>query len=124
MEITEKTKWLKKPKGGRPLKRVKKETGIRVRLSKTEHFLISEKSKKAGMKISDWVRQAAKKARVVARLNPEDLTVLRMLSGMANNLNQLTKLAHQESLLSMNRKCREILTQIDDLLKYLNRDGR
>ncbi|MNL57476.1 hypothetical protein D3C87_1810430 [compost metagenome] len=76
------------------------------------------------MKISDWVRQAAKKARVVARLNPEDLAVLRMLSGMANNLNQLTKLAHQESLLSVNRKCREILTQIDDLLKYLNRDDR
>jgi len=124
METTEKVKWLKKPNGGRPLKKVKKETGIRVRLSKSEHFLISEKSKKAGLKISDWVRQAAKQAKVVTRLGPEDLTILRMLSGMANNLNQLTKLAHQEGLLSINRKCREILAQIDDALKYLNRDDR
>lgn len=122
METLKKTEYPKKSKGGRPLKTIKKESGIRVRLTKTELFLIEQKSKKAGMKLSDWFRHAAKKAVVVNRITVEEMKLLRMLTGMANNLNQLTKMAHQQGLLIMQRKIREILSLIDDTLKYLNRD--
>lgn len=115
---------LRKLKGGRPVKAIKRETGIRVRLSSTEHYLIEQKAKKAGMKISDWFRHSAKRATVTGRLTPEDLKLLRMLSGMANNLNQLTKLAHQQGLLVIQKKCRELISEIDDVLKFLNRDDR
>jgi hypothetical protein len=115
---------LGKLKGGRPVKAIKRDSGIRVRLSSTEHYLIEQKAKKAGMKISDWVRHSAKRATVTGRLTPEDVRLLRMLSGMANNLNQLTKLAHQQGLLVIQRKCRELMSEIDDVLKFLNKDDR
>lgn len=114
----------KKSKGGRPTKAVRRESHIRVRLTKTEYFLIEEKSKKAGITISEWFRKAAVKGKVLVRMSPEDIKVLRVLAGMANNLNQLTKLAHQQGLLSVQRKCRELLSAVDDTLKYLNRDDR
>ena len=113
-----------KAKGGRPIKTIKKDSGIRVRLSKTERYLISEKAKKAGVKLSDWVRQAAKTATVTSRFSADEMSMMRTLTGMANNLNQLTKLAHQEGLLIIQQKCRNLLSLIDDALKYFVRDDR
>lgn len=114
----------KKHKGGRPLKKVKKCHNIRVRLTSSERFLIEQKAKEAGMLPSAWFRQAAKRAKVVARLTPEDLRILRMLAGIANNLNQITHLAHKEGLLSVQKRCRDILAEIDETLKYLNSHDR
>jgi len=111
-------------KGGRPQKKVKRENHIRVRLTSSEHFLISEKAKKAGVRISEWFRRSAIRSKVLARITTEDLKNLRTLSGMANNLNQLTKLAHSQGLLLVERKCRELLAQIDVVLKNMNTDDR
>jgi len=112
------------PKGGRPPKKVKRESQLMVRLTETERFLIETKAREAGMKPSAWFRLAAKKARVIARLKPEDAGLLRMLAGMANNLNQLIHLAHTDGLLSVQKKCRELLSDIDDVLKKLKDDDR
>jgi len=113
-----------KHKGGRPKSRVRRETHVKVRLTATERFLIAGKAKDAGMRVSDWIRAAAKSARVVARLKPEDLQIMRMLSGLANNLNQLTKLAHRDGILSIARKADSTLTEIFDALKYFNSHDR
>jgi hypothetical protein len=108
-----------KSKGGRPVKKIKREKIIMVRLSKTEHFIIEGKASKAGLKISDWFRQSAKAATVSPRFSPEDLKVFRMLAGMANNLNQLTKLSHEQGLLVFQKKCRELIGEIYELIsKY------
>ena len=111
-------------KGGRPIKKIKRESHIRVRLTSSEHFLISEKSTKAGMRISDWFRRSALRSKVLSRMSADDLKNLRMLSGMANNLNQLTRLAHSQGLLVVERRCRELLVLIDNVLKTMNRDDR
>lgn len=113
-----------KHKGGRPKINVRREVHIKVRLTATEHFMIASRAKEAGMKISDWFRAAAKAARVIARLKPEDLQIMRMLAGMANNLNQLTKLAHRDGLLTVARKCDGLRVEIDQALKYFNSDDR
>jgi ketol-acid reductoisomerase len=113
-----------KHKGGRPKVRVRRENHVKVRLTATERFLIAAKAKDAGMRISDWIRAAARAAKVVARLKPEDLQIMRMLAGMANNLNQLTKLAHRDGLLTIARKCDGLMTEIDQALKYFNSDDR
>ncbi len=42
-----------------------------------------------------YIREAALAATVTARHTPEENALLRSLAGMANNLNQLTKLSHQ-----------------------------
>ena len=114
----------KKHKGGRPVKAIKRSGSLVVRLTPTERLLIEGKAREAGMLPTAWFRAAAKRAQVIPRLKPEDMRILRMLYGLANNLNQLTRLAHIEGLLSIQRKCRETLQEIDDTLKYLNSDDR
>lgn len=109
-------------KGGAPKKRIRREAHVKVRLTNTERFLIESKAKEAGMLISDWFRQATLKAKIVPRITTEDRRVLHMLAGMANNLNQLTKLAHTSGLLTIAIKCSSLLEEIDQALKYLTSD--
>jgi len=113
-----------KNKGGAPRKPVKRDLDIRVRLSATERFMMDSKAKEAGIKTSDWVRAAIKSARVVPRLKSEELSLLRMLAGLSNNLNQLMKLAYRWGLHSVAGKCRELLLEIDQTLKAINKDDR
>jgi len=111
-----------KGKGGAPKKRIRRETHVKVRLTTTERFLIESKARQAGMRISDWFREATLKAKVMARMTEEDRRVLHMLTGMANNLNQLTRLAHTSGLLTIAIRCGALLAEIDQALKYLNSD--
>lgn len=113
-----------KNKGGAPKKRVRRELVLRVRMTATERFQIDNKAKAAGMRASSWLRAAAKSARIVPRLTADERRILWMLAELANNLNQLTKLAHQLGLTSVVRDCTAILTEIDITLKQLNRDDR
>lgn len=113
-----------KSKGGAPRKKIKRASGIRVRLTAAERFLIESKARDAGMRISDWFRSAALRAKVLARMNAEDRRILHLLAGMANNLNQLTKQANTNGIISIAIKCGRLLSEIDQILKYLNRhDG-
>src|SRR5688572_5741225 len=111
-------------KGGRPAKRVKRSLTLVVRVTETERLLVEGKAQEAGMSVSAWFRAAAKKAVVVARLTPQELATLRTLSGLANNLNQLARLAHREGLLSVQVKCRKALDEINNALHLLGRDDR
>jgi len=111
-----------KHKGGRPKASIKRESHAKIRLTATERMVYDKRAKDAGMSLSDFVRAAAKSARVIARLSVDDMKLMRMLTGLANNLNQLTRLAHRDGLLSVARKCSEVLNEIDQALKYFNND--
>ena len=123
MEPISKTE-TKKHKGGRPKKVIKRTCILVLRLTSTELMLIKGKAKEAGHTPSSWVRQASKRASIVARLTPADIGHLRMLAGVANNLNQMTHLAHKEGLLYHQRNCREVVSKISELLNKLNSDDR
>ncbi|WEA01674.1 plasmid mobilization protein [Mucilaginibacter sp. SJ] len=110
-------------KGGRPRLKVRREKEMKIRLTPTEEFLIKAKAREAGMRSSSWLRAAAKNAKVTTRLKPEEMQLLRMLSGLANNLNQLTKLAHANGIVSIALKCANLLSEIDIAIKYFNHDG-
>ena len=113
-----------KNKGGAPKKRVKRELIIRIRMTAIERFYIDSKAKTAGMRSSSWIRAAAKSAKVVPRVTDDERRILWMLAELANNLNQLTKLAHQLGLLTVARDCSKILNEIDITLKHLNNHDR
>jgi hypothetical protein len=113
-----------KHKGGRPTKRVKRSNHLMVRLTDTERFVIEGKAKSAGVKPSEWFRQAAKRAKVTARLSPKDMEALRPFSGLGNNLNQLMKLAHKDGLFIIVRECSELLKRIAEALKKFYEDDR
>ena len=106
-------------KGGRPQKRIKRSCILMVRLTATEKLLIEGRAKDAGMKPSDWFRKAAKSAKVVPRLQPQEVEVLKMLSGMANNLNQIAKQANSIGLLSVGTKCKQLLDEIESTIHKL-----
>lgn len=113
-----------KHRGGRPKLPVRREREMKIRLSNKEEFYIKTKAKQAGMQTSTWFRAAAQNAKIVPRLSVEDRGLLHMLTGMANNLNQLAKQANIGNLLLIARKCHELLSEIDTALKYFNRDDR
>lgn len=107
----------KKRKGGRPLAPVKRQKIISVRFTKTEHFIASQKADKAKLSLSDYIRESAIHAFVKARFSEEDRHFYRQFTGLANNINQMAKLAHQEGLLSALFRFEKELSMIDEALK-------
>ena len=113
-----------RPKGGRPPKKIKRCHIYMIRLTDLEQFSIATKARTAGITISEFFRRSAQRARVISRLTPEEAGYMRVLTGMANNLNQLTHLAHRSGLLCVQRNCRVLIEEIDHTLKKLNSDDR
>jgi hypothetical protein len=89
----------KKKKTGRPVKAVKKDIRACVRLTKADYLVIKGKSLKAGISVAVYLRQAALQNPLRTRLSPEDRQDIRKLVGISNNINQMTKICHQEGLI-------------------------
>ena len=80
---------------GRPAKGKEKLTeSINLKLSVADFKLVTEKAEKPGMKPTQYAREMTLKGQVKNRFTLEELDLMRKLSGMANNLNQLAKKAH------------------------------
>ncbi len=67
---------------------------------------------KANRKLAEYIRESALNGEVVSGHNAETVAIAKNLIGMANNLNQLTKLSHQ-------RGFQETHVYVVDLLKRL-----
>jgi hypothetical protein len=113
-----------KGKGGRPKMAKGKSCLIMVRMTKEEKQVIYTKARSAGMKPSEWFRRAAVSANILTRFSAEEINYLRMLTGMANNLNQLTKLAHKAGLFSMTQEIRNRLEEIKLFIEKLYHHDR
>jgi hypothetical protein len=122
--ITENKTLTKRRPPGRPKKTTRRSDFLMVRLTPTERILIEGRAKNAGIKPSEWFRRAAKSAKVFPRFTTEESGWFRLLAGLANNLNQLTHLAHVAGIFSLALKCQAMLKQIEELLtKISNHDG-
>jgi len=117
---TENNKLPKRRTPGRPKKTIRRSDLLMVRLTPTERVLIEGRAKNAGLKPSEWFRRAAKSAKVFPRFTAEESGWFRMLSGLANNLNQLTHMAHVAGLFSLALKCQSMIKQIEELLTKIN----
>lgn len=85
-----------------------------------ERLLLEQKSKRAGMSLSDFIRHSMMNSKVMTRFGEAEISAHRVLAGMANNLNQLTKKAHQLGLLIMAKSYQDLMSEIDDQMKVLN----
>ena len=110
---------MKKKKGGRPTKALKRELRITARFSKLEHYILQQKAGKAGINVSEFLRQAAITVKVTARLTEEERNIIRQLIGMANNLNQMAKVANREGMGSIRLLLESCLQQVHCLLNKL-----
>ena len=106
-------------KGGRPKKTVVRARTTGIRFSRTEHFIVQDKARKAGLKLTTYIRQTAIDAEVQTRLTEEELMFVRQLIGFSNNINQIAKACHEEGVLRAMAYFDRLRIQIDELLKNL-----
>ena len=80
--------------------------------SKPSYEALRLRARKANRKLAEYIRESALNGEVVSGHNAETVAIAKNLIGMANNLNQLTKLSHQ-------RGFQETHVYVVDLLKRL-----
>ena len=113
-------KKITKPKPrGRPqvstLKRLTK--SVTVKFSKPDYEKLRHRSKSANRTLAEYIRDAAFDARIVAKHSAKDAAIIRNLTGMANNLNQLlTKLSHQTGFYRTKNIVMELLAKLKEVL--------
>ncbi len=114
-----------KNKGGRPRSsRVqKKSRAVTVRYSALQYDIVRHRARTAGFRtLTEYVREASVNAEVVQNFIQEHNAVFRDLSGLCNNLNQLTRLAHAQGLQSTEGALSDLLPQVQNLITHLHKE--
>lgn len=102
---------------GRPRKKKEKlSCSINLKLSKKDFKSVKEKAEKLGLKATQYAREMVLKRSVKLRFSLEDLDLMRKLSGMANNLNQIARQANKSGLTNTAMEVISIITIIKKLL--------
>ena len=101
-------------KGGRPAlpKARRRSKSVTVKFSKIDYETLRVRCRKANRRLSEYIRESALQSEVVMPHTTESAGLYRDLAGMANNLNQLTRLSHQTSLYHTSRKVDEVLDKV------------
>ena len=110
---------MKKKKGGRPTKALKRELRVTARFSKLEHYILQQKAGKAGINVSEFIRQTAITGRVSARQTAEERDSTRKLIGMANNFNQMAKVVNREGMSTIRLLLEGCLLQVNGIINKL-----
>ena len=90
---------------------------VTVKFSKIDYETLRTRSCKANRRLAEYIRESALKSEVVQPRTETDLKEYRTLVGMANNLNQLTKLAHQDSIIYLYSPIDKLLGEITDVIR-------
>lgn len=85
---------------------------IGIRLTEAEYLALKRKANQSNKQLAVYLRECGLSREIKAPLTIEQLTGLKNVRGMANNLNQITKHLHKEGL-------EETAEDIDKILTYL-----
>lgn len=87
---------MKKNIGGRPKKNLaqKKSYRITIKMDTQQYYSLKASSKSSNMTMTECARELISNGYVKERFSVEHLSLMRKLSGMANNLNQIAKQAN------------------------------
>lgn len=106
-------------KGGRPKKTMVRDRTTGIRFSKIEYLMVQDKSKKAGMKMTAYIRKSALEAKIISRLSMEEKLQIQNLVGQSRNINQIAKACHTEGLLKALLYFENFRSKIDLILQKL-----
>jgi len=122
MEVTDKNK----RKGGRPKKGIseRKTRTIHIRVSEPEYYAIKHRAELAQMTVSAYSHSAILESKIVEPVKKEDMELLRKLSGMGNNLNQLARQANQFQMPFLEKAIRIVLNFITEIIEKLSNDWK
>ena len=109
----------KKKSKGRPTvadaRRLSK--AVTVKFSKIDYEILRTRSRKANMHLAEYIRESALKSEVVQPRAEADMKEYRTLVGLANNLNQLTKMAHQDGIIYLYSPIVKLLGEITNVIR-------
>jgi len=108
-------------KGGRPAKSLaeKRKYRLSLKLNTNEYFQLKSKAKTAGKNRCDFLRELILSGEVIGRFSAEQIDILRKIGVMANNLNQLVKLAHVQGVWFVEATAKKLMAELDELLKRI-----
>ena len=108
-----------KKHGGRPTvaeaRRLSK--AVTVKFSKKDYEILMNRSKKANKHMAEYIRDSALNSDVAQQPLEAVTKDYRMLVGMANNLNQLTKMAHQDGIIYLYSPLVNLLGEITNTIR-------
>ena len=110
-------------RNGRPsLPEEERQSYVRhTRYNEAENALLLANVKRTGMKnVSEYIRSVTLNPHIVPRLDESEMRIVRNLSGMSNNFNQLLRLCHQRGLDAMARDVQYCLSQFRELFAKLS----
>ena len=115
-----------KKKGGRPKKSSvsQKSKTIGVCFSEPELYALRHRAKKANLPLSVYCHDAILNGEIKEPLKKEELEVLRGLSNMGNNLNQLTKTAKFLTAKRLENKVENLFNEIQNIINKLSDDWK
>ena len=90
---------------------------VTVKFSKTDYETLKTRSHKANRRLAEYIRESALQSEVVQPRTEADMREYRTLVGMANNLNQLTKMAHQDSIIYLYSPIYKLLGEITSVIR-------
>ena len=113
----------KKKSKGRPTvadaRRLSK--AVTVKFSKIDYEILRTRSRKANRHLAEYIRESALKSEVVQPRAEADMKEYRTLVGLANNLNQLTKMAHQDGIIYLYSPIGSLLVEITNMVRTYNK---
>lgn len=108
----------KNSKRGRPTKeKTKLTTSINLKLTEEDFNSVKEKAAKFGMKATQYAREMTLKGSIKSRFTLEELDLMRKVSGMANNLNQIAKQANKSGF---SNSAMEVIMITEQIRRLLN----
>jgi len=115
-----------KKKGGRPKKSSvsRKNKTIGVCFSEPELYTLRHHAKAANLPLSIYCHDAILNGEIKEPLKKEDLEILRSLSNMGNNLNQLTKTAKFLTVKRLENGAENLFNQIQNIINKLSDDWK
>jgi hypothetical protein len=87
----------KTPGRGRPAKEEKKlSRSINLKLTEADFDTVAQKATSVGMKPTQYARKMVLDGEIKSRYTKEELDLRRKIAGMANNINQVARVANRD----------------------------
>ena len=89
---------------------------VTVKFSKIDYERLCRRSRQANLTLAEFLRTSAFETTITARHSAEETAFIRSLTGMANNLNQLTRLSHQAGFHRTQKTVTELLQKLKEII--------
>ena len=112
--------------GGRPAKKrtEKQKKVVSTKLTELQYYAVRKRASEAGLRVSEYMRQAVVSAEITPRLNRQDTDILRKLAGEANNINQLAHRANAGGFAKVAVELVKLKNRIVEIISHLSDDWK